>query len=150
MKINVALREQNYQKIGSERVKPPASSWGKSLRTAWTRCILLNLRSKIRQTATLLPLTLIYFCRSEGQFHTFIYDKRDEFNFHITNFLFLSSNIPASPDYCGIFFLGGGGGGSFGYFIIILFLDITPICELITELDFNTDFDLITEFWRFP
>ena len=27
--------------------------------------------------------------------------------------------------------------------------DITPICELITELDFNTDFDLITEFWSF-
>ena len=26
--------------------------------------------------------------------------------------------------------------------------DITPICELITELDFHTDFDLITEFWR--
>ena len=29
-------------------------------------------------------------------------------------------------------------------------LDITPICELITELDFITDFDLITKFWRFP
>ena len=29
-------------------------------------------------------------------------------------------------------------------------LDITPICELITELDFDTDFDLITELWRFP
>ena len=28
--------------------------------------------------------------------------------------------------------------------------DITPICELITELDFITDFDLITNFWRFP
>ena len=28
--------------------------------------------------------------------------------------------------------------------------DITPICEFITELDFNTDIDLITEFWRFP
>ena len=28
--------------------------------------------------------------------------------------------------------------------------DITPICEFITELDFNTDFDFITEFWRFP
>ena len=27
--------------------------------------------------------------------------------------------------------------------------DITPICELITELDFNTDFDLITEFGGF-
>ena len=28
--------------------------------------------------------------------------------------------------------------------------DITSICECITELDFNTDFDLITEIWRFP
>ena len=28
--------------------------------------------------------------------------------------------------------------------------DITPICKLITELDFITDFDLITKFWRFP
>ena len=28
--------------------------------------------------------------------------------------------------------------------------DITPICELITELDFITDFDFITKFWRFP
>ena len=27
---------------------------------------------------------------------------------------------------------------------------ITPICELITELDFITDFDFITKFWRFP
>ena len=27
--------------------------------------------------------------------------------------------------------------------------DITPICEFITELDFNSDFDLITEFWGF-
>ena len=28
--------------------------------------------------------------------------------------------------------------------------DNTPICELITELDFITDFDLIATFWRFP
>ena len=27
--------------------------------------------------------------------------------------------------------------------------DITPISELITELDFITDFDLINKFWRF-
>ena len=27
---------------------------------------------------------------------------------------------------------------------------ITPICELITELDFITDFDFIAKFWRFP
>ena len=30
------------------------------------------------------------------------YDKRDGFNFHITNFPFLSSNIPSSPAY-GVF-----------------------------------------------
>ena len=30
------------------------------------------------------------------------YDKRDDFNFHITNFPFLSSNIPSSPAY-GVF-----------------------------------------------
>ena len=30
---------------------------------------------------------------------TFIYDKRDDFNFHITNFPFLNSNKPASPAY---------------------------------------------------
>ena len=28
------------------------------------------------------------------------YDKRDDFNSHITNFPFLSSNIPSSPAYC--------------------------------------------------
>ena len=33
----------------------------------------------------------------DGQLHTSLYDKRDDFNFHITNFPFLSSNIPFSP-----------------------------------------------------
>ena len=33
---------------------------------------------------------------------TSIYDKRDDFNFHITNFPFLRSNIPTSPAY-GVF-----------------------------------------------
>ena len=31
--------------------------------------------------------------------YTYIYDKRDDFNFHITNFPFLRSNIPSSPAY---------------------------------------------------
>ena len=35
-------------------------------------------------------------------FITSIYDKRDDFNFHITNFPFLSSTIPTSPAY-GVF-----------------------------------------------
>ena len=39
---------------------------------------------------------------SDGQLHTSINDKRDDFNFHITNFPFLSSNIPTSPAY-GVF-----------------------------------------------
>ena len=28
--------------------------------------------------------------------------------------------------------------------------DTTPICELITDLDRITDFDLFAKFWRFP
>ena len=38
----------------------------------------------------------------DGQLHTSIYDKRDDFNFHITNFPFLRSNIPSSAAY-GVF-----------------------------------------------
>ena len=38
----------------------------------------------------------------DGQLHTSIYDKRDDFNFHITNFLFLGSYNPTSPAY-GVF-----------------------------------------------
>ena len=38
----------------------------------------------------------------DGQLYTSIYDKRDDFNFHITNFSFLSSNITSSPAY-GVF-----------------------------------------------
>ena len=35
----------------------------------------------------------------DGQLQTSIYEKRDYFNFHITNVPFLSSNIPSSPAY---------------------------------------------------
>ena len=35
----------------------------------------------------------------DGQLHTSLYDKRDDFHFHITNFPFLSSNIPSSSAY---------------------------------------------------
>ena len=34
-----------------------------------------------------------------GHFNTTVYDKRDDFNFRIINFPFLSSNIPAGPPY---------------------------------------------------
>ena len=35
----------------------------------------------------------------DGQLRTSLYDKHDDFNFHITNFPFLRSNIPSSPAY---------------------------------------------------
>ena len=73
-------------------------------RIIWVRCIPLNLRLKTRRRATpLLPIWI--YSRSigrDGQLRTSLYDKRDDFNFHITNFPFLSSNIPSSPAY-GIF-----------------------------------------------
>ena len=44
-----------------------------------------------------------HLCRlGDGQLHTCIYDNQDDFNFHITNFPFLSSNMPSSPAY-GVF-----------------------------------------------
>ena len=35
----------------------------------------------------------------QGKLNLKLYDKRDDFNFPIVNFPFLSSNIPASPAY---------------------------------------------------
>ena len=68
------------------------------MRITWTRYIPLKLRSNTRQRATLLLLSSIYFREGRSTSY-FIYGKRDEFNFHITNFRFLSSNIPDSPAY---------------------------------------------------
>ena len=49
-------------------------------------------------------LDLLLSIGRDGQLRTTLYDKRDDFNFHITNFPFLttSSNIPSSPAY-GVF-----------------------------------------------
>ena len=152
-------------------------------------------------------LDLLLSIESDGQLQTSLYDKRDDFNFHITNFPFLSSNIPSSPAY-GVFISQliryARVCSSYECFILraarlsskllrqgyvmerlksslrkfygrygdlikqpspkcyltfwdmtiyndtLNWSDITPICELITELDFNTDFDLITEIWKFP
>ena len=49
-----------------------------------------------------LNLDLLLSIGRDGQLRTSLYDKRDDFNFHITNFPFLSSNIPSSPAY-GVF-----------------------------------------------
>ena len=40
---------------------------------------------------------LTFIIDSGGKLSTRLYDKRDDFDFHIVNFLFLSSNIPSGP-----------------------------------------------------
>ena len=47
-------------------------------------------------------LGLLLSIENDGQLRTSLYDKRDDFNFLITNFPFLSSNFPSSPAY-GVF-----------------------------------------------
>ena len=47
-------------------------------------------------------LDLLLSIGRDGQLYTSLYDKRDDFNFHNTNFPFLSSNILSSPAY-GVF-----------------------------------------------
>ena len=55
------------------------------------------------ETITLASyLDLLLSSGRDCQFHNSIYDKRDDFNIHITHFPFLSSNIPSSLAY-GIF-----------------------------------------------
>ena len=44
-------------------------------------------------------LDLLLSIGKDGQLHTSLFDKRFNFNFRITNFPFLWSNIPSSPAY---------------------------------------------------
>ena len=63
----------------------------------------LSLRSKTTESNTSASyLDMLLSIGKDGQLRTSLYDKRDDFNFHITNFPFLSSNIPSSPTY-GVF-----------------------------------------------
>ena len=62
----------------------------------------LEIKGTTESTTSASYLDLLLWIGRDGQLHTSIYDKRDDFNFHITNFPFLSSNIPSSPAY-GVF-----------------------------------------------
>ena len=44
-------------------------------------------------------LDLTFTIEKDGKLSTKLYDKRDDFDFHIINFPFLSSNIPSGPSY---------------------------------------------------
>ena len=62
----------------------------------------LDIRDTTESNSSASYLDLLLSIGRHGQLHTSLYDKRDDFNFHFTNFQFLSSNIPSSPAY-GVF-----------------------------------------------
>ena len=47
----------------------------------------------------LADFDLTFIIDSGGKLSTRLYDKRDDFDFHIVNFPFLSSNMPSGPSY---------------------------------------------------
>ena len=62
----------------------------------------LEIKDTTESNTSASYLDLLLSIESDGQLRTSLHDKRDDFNFHITNFPFLSSNIPSSPAY-GVF-----------------------------------------------
>ena len=62
----------------------------------------LEIKDTTESNTSASYLDLLLSIESDGQLRTSLYHKRDDFNFHITNFPFLSSNIPSSPAY-GVF-----------------------------------------------
>ena len=59
-----------------------------------------GIKDTTESTTSASYLDLLLSIGRDGQLHASIYEKRDDFNFHITNFQFLSSNIQSSPAYC--------------------------------------------------
>ena len=59
----------------------------------------LEIKDTTESNTSASYLDLLLSIESDGQLRTSLYDKRDDFNFHITNYPFLSSNIPSSPAY---------------------------------------------------
>ena len=62
----------------------------------------LEIKDTTESNTSASYLDLLLSIGRDGHLRTSLYDKRDDFNFHITNFPFLSSNIPSSPAY-GVF-----------------------------------------------
>ena len=58
--------------------------------------------NRLNDQANYLELTFIV--GNNNRLYTKLYDKRDDFNFHIVKFPFLSSNIPSGPAY-GVYIL---------------------------------------------
>ena len=63
---------------------------------AMTSDFLSSIETLTASNTSASYLDLLLSTESDGQLRTSLNDKRDDFNFHITNFPFLSSNIPSS------------------------------------------------------
>ena len=59
----------------------------------------LEIKDTTESNTSASYLDLLLSIGRDGQLRTSLYDKRDDFNFHITNIPFLRSNIPSSPAY---------------------------------------------------
>ena len=69
-----------------------------SLKRAWDRVCNLDNQMFCISSCT-RPCTFTFIIDSGGKLSIRLYDKRDDFDFHIVNFPFLSSNIPSGPSY---------------------------------------------------
>ena len=58
-----------------------------------------NLKCLLKKKLHIEKDSLLLSIGKDGQLHKSLYDKRNYFNFHITNFSYLYSNIPSSPAY---------------------------------------------------
>ena len=67
------------------------------LKEKYSSQLTVERANKSDHLADYLDLTSI--TDSGGKLSTRLYDKRDDFDFHIINFPFLSSNIPSGPSY---------------------------------------------------
>ena len=59
----------------------------------------LEVKDTTESNTSVSYLDLLLSIGRDGELCTSLYDKRDDFNVHITNFPFLRSNIPFSPAY---------------------------------------------------
>ena len=55
----------------------------------------LEIKDRTESNTTASYLDLLLGRGRDGQLHTFIYEKRDDFNFNIKTFSFLGSNMPS-------------------------------------------------------
>ena len=62
----------------------------------------LEIKDTTESNTSASYLDLLLLISRNGQFRTSFYNKREDFSFYITNFLFLSGNIPSSSAY-GVF-----------------------------------------------